>query len=185
MHTYTVCLSWILVWPSDIAGAPRVQADRQWAYNGTTRASFGSGKISVLFWLDHLLSALRGEYSIHDGKQQGLFLRQLIEGPSSPNSPARSRNYRSFAAPRSSARPPSITIRTRTMPWPATTRLRTRSATPARSLATRWTVLTSRSALRQPTTASPRQQPASGLLTPSERPPLHWALPAAYHLQGT
>jgi hypothetical protein len=95
------------------------------------------GKISVLFWLDNLLSALRGEYSIHDGKQQGLFLRQLIEGPSSPNSPARSRNYRSFAAPRSSARPPSITIRTRTMPWPATTRLRTRSATPARSLATR------------------------------------------------
>ena len=67
------------LWAADIAGAPRV--DRQWAYNGTTCARLGSGKISVLFWLDHLLSALRGEYSIHDGKQQGLFLRQLVEGP--------------------------------------------------------------------------------------------------------
>ena len=61
------------LWAADIAGALRV--DRQWAYNGTTCALLGSGKISVLFWLDHLLSALRGEYSIHDGKQQGLFLR--------------------------------------------------------------------------------------------------------------
>ena len=50
------------LWAADIAGAPRV--DRQWAYNGTTCARLGSGKISVLFWLDHLLSALRhgGEY---------------------------------------------------------------------------------------------------------------------------
>ncbi len=64
---------------SDIAGAPRV--DRQWAYNGTHCVRLGPGKISVLFWLDNLLSALRGEYSIHDGKQQGLFLRQLVEGP--------------------------------------------------------------------------------------------------------
>jgi hypothetical protein len=67
------------VWATDIAGAPRV--DRQWAYNGTHCARLGAGKISVLFWLDNLLSALRGEYSIHDGKQQGLFLRQLVEGP--------------------------------------------------------------------------------------------------------
>ena len=67
------------LWASDITGVPRV--DRQWAYNGTTCARLGSGKISVLFWLDRLLSALHGEYSIHDGKQQGLLLRQLVEGP--------------------------------------------------------------------------------------------------------
>ena len=67
------------LWASDIAGAPRV--DQKWAYNGTTCARLGSGKISVLFWLDQLLSALRGEYNIKDGKQQGLFLRQLVEGP--------------------------------------------------------------------------------------------------------
>ena len=53
------------LWAADIAGAPRV--DRQWAYNGTTCARLGSGKISVLFWLDHLLSALHGQCSTHDG----------------------------------------------------------------------------------------------------------------------
>jgi hypothetical protein len=66
------------LWASDLAGATRV--DRQWAFNGTTCARLGPGKISVLFWIDNLLSALRGEYSIHDGKQQGLILRQLVEG---------------------------------------------------------------------------------------------------------
>ena len=66
-----------LLWAADIAGTPLV--DRQWAYNGTTCSLLGSGKVSVLFWLDHLLSALRGEYSIYYGKQQGLFLQQLVE----------------------------------------------------------------------------------------------------------
>ena len=64
------------LWASDLAGATRV--DRQWSFNGTTCARLGPGKISVLFWLDNLLSALRGEYNIHDGTQQGLCLRQLV-----------------------------------------------------------------------------------------------------------
>ena len=64
---------------SDGAGAPRI--DRQWAYNGTHCARLGPGKVSILFWLDHLLFALQGEYGIHDGQQQGLYLRQLVEGP--------------------------------------------------------------------------------------------------------
>ena len=55
-----------------------VYVDRQWSFNGTTCARLGQGKISVLFWLDNLLSALRGEYNIHDGTQQGLCLRQLV-----------------------------------------------------------------------------------------------------------
>jgi len=67
------------LWASDLPGVPRV--DRQWAYNGTTCARLGPDKISVQNWLTSLLSALRGEYSIHDGRQQGLFLRQLVEGP--------------------------------------------------------------------------------------------------------
>ena len=44
-------------------------------------ARLGPGKISVLFWLDNLLSALVCEYHIKDGKQQGLMPRQLVEGP--------------------------------------------------------------------------------------------------------
>ena len=41
----------------------------------------GSGKVSVLFWLESLQSALRGELGIHEGKIQGQYLRQLVEGP--------------------------------------------------------------------------------------------------------
>ena len=67
------------IWAPELASAPRV--DRQWAYNGTTCARLGPGKISILFWLDNLLSALVGEYHITDGRQQGLLLRQLVEGP--------------------------------------------------------------------------------------------------------
>ena len=36
-------------------------------------------RLSILFWLDNLLSAHVGEYHIKDGKQQGLMLRQLVE----------------------------------------------------------------------------------------------------------
>ena len=67
------------IWAPELASAPRV--DRQWAFNGTTCARLGPGKISVLFWLDNLLSALVCEYHIKDGKQQGLMPRQLVEGP--------------------------------------------------------------------------------------------------------
>ena len=57
---------------------------------GTAR--FRPGKILVLFWLDNLLLALQGEYHVKNGQQQGLLLRQLVEGPvfrASPNSPVR------------------------------------------------------------------------------------------------
>ena len=57
---------------TELASAPRI--DRQWAYNGTTCARLGPGKISVLFWLDKLLSALVGEYNIKDDSP-GLSLR--------------------------------------------------------------------------------------------------------------
>ena len=60
------------IWAPELASAPRV--DRQWAYNGTTCARLGPGKISVLFWLDKLLSALVGEYNIKDDSP-GLSLR--------------------------------------------------------------------------------------------------------------
>jgi hypothetical protein len=39
------------------------------------------GKISVLFWLESLVSALRCESGIHDTRIQGQHLRRLIEGP--------------------------------------------------------------------------------------------------------
>ena len=38
-------------------GARAGRVDRQWAYNGTTCARLGPGKISILFWLDNLLAA--------------------------------------------------------------------------------------------------------------------------------
>ena len=44
------------IWAPELASAPHV--DRQWAYNDTTCARLGPGKISILFWLDNLLSAL-------------------------------------------------------------------------------------------------------------------------------
>ena len=50
---------------TELASAPRI--DRQWVYNGTTCASLGPGKISVLIWLDSLLSALVGKYHIKHG----------------------------------------------------------------------------------------------------------------------
>ena len=43
------------IWAPELASASRV--DRQCAYNGITCACLGPGKISVLFWLDNLLSA--------------------------------------------------------------------------------------------------------------------------------
>ncbi len=65
---------------SDLAGA--VRPDKRWAFNGTTCARLaGSGKVSVLFWLESLQSALRVELGIHEGKLQGQYLRQLVEGP--------------------------------------------------------------------------------------------------------
>ena len=64
---------------SDLVGAPR--PDKRWAFNGTTCSRLGHGKISVLFWLDSLQSALIGEAGIQDGKIQGQHLRQLVEGP--------------------------------------------------------------------------------------------------------
>ena len=65
---------------SDLAGA--VRQDKRWAFNGTSCARLaGSGKVSVLFWLESLQSALRGELGILDGKLQGQYLRQLVEGP--------------------------------------------------------------------------------------------------------
>jgi hypothetical protein len=39
------------------------------------------GKISVLFWLQSLVSALRCELGIHDTRIQGQHLRRLLEGP--------------------------------------------------------------------------------------------------------
>ena len=54
------------IWASKLASAPRV--DRQWAYNGTTCAGL---KISILFWLDNLLSALVGEYHYRTASKKG------------------------------------------------------------------------------------------------------------------
>ena len=65
---------------SEIAGA--IRPDKRWAFNGTSCARLaGSGKVSVLFWLESLQSALRGELGIHEGRIQGQYLRQLVEGP--------------------------------------------------------------------------------------------------------
>ena len=55
---------------SEIAGA--IRPDERWAFNGTSCARLaGSGKVSVLFWLESLQSALRGELGIHEGRIQG------------------------------------------------------------------------------------------------------------------
>ena len=58
-----------------------IRPERRWAFNGASCAGLaGSGKVSVLFWLESLQSALRSELGIHEGRIQGQYLGQLVEG---------------------------------------------------------------------------------------------------------
>ena len=55
-----------------------IRPNKRWAFNGTTCAHLaGSGKVSVLFWLESLQSVLRCKLGTHEGKVQGQYLRQL------------------------------------------------------------------------------------------------------------
>ena len=104
-----------------------------------------------LFWLDNLLPTLVGKYHIKDGKQQGLMLLQLVEGPVLTHWPTHQQDSRTPLALRcyvlpTWARPLSPTMPQRSSPaltkttlWPVTSRQPTRSATQSSSLAQLWT----------------------------------------------
>ena len=66
---------------TELAGA--AAPDKRWAFNGTScsRLNDSGGKVSLLFWLESLESALRGELGIRDARIQGQHLRRLLEGP--------------------------------------------------------------------------------------------------------
>ncbi len=57
--------------------------DKRWAFNDTAcaRLNDSGGKVSVVFWLESLESALCGKLGINDTKIQGQHLRLLLEGP--------------------------------------------------------------------------------------------------------
>ncbi len=66
---------------TELAGA--AAPDKRWAFNGTScsRLNDSGGKVSLLFWLESLESALCGKLRIHDAWIQGQHLRRLLEGP--------------------------------------------------------------------------------------------------------
>ena len=121
---------------AELAGA--AAPDKRWAFNDTAcaRLNDSGGKVSVLFWLESLESALCGKLGINDTKIQGQHLRLLLEGPileseSLINSSAELRNSLTCELRRRRVRRPLLTTLRRsspaqapgpTIPWPSTAR---------------------------------------------------------------